>query len=154
MPIRASIDTQATPDGDMPVCKQVALWAGADVLVTPNGAHFVNAPFMASGALLIEGVPWSMRGYLGQSHIMRFSGGVHHLRLHSERPPRQPSLHKYNDVQSETECAANQLCQHAFRDRADLHVPASTLRHLLSKALRLLPGCTDEKRWKNPLWST
>ena len=27
----------------------------ADVLVTPNGAHFVNAPFMAGGTLLIEG---------------------------------------------------------------------------------------------------
>ena len=35
-----------TPGGEVPLCEQVALWAGADLLLTPNGAHFVNAIFM------------------------------------------------------------------------------------------------------------
>ena len=47
-----------TPGGEVPFCEQLRLWAGADLIVTPNGAHFVNAIFMREGATLIEGVPW------------------------------------------------------------------------------------------------
>ena len=46
-----------TPGGEVPFCEQLRLWAGADLIVTPNGAHFVNAIFMREGATLIEGVP-------------------------------------------------------------------------------------------------
>ena len=44
-----------TPGGATPLCEQVALWAEADQILTPNGAHFVNAIFMREGATLIEG---------------------------------------------------------------------------------------------------
>ena len=30
----------------MPLCEQVSLWNSADLILTPNGAHFVNSPFM------------------------------------------------------------------------------------------------------------
>lgn len=58
MPRAAHNRTASTPGGETPICEQLALWRSADVLLTPNGAHFVNAPFMAAGAVLVEGVPW------------------------------------------------------------------------------------------------
>ena len=92
-----------TPGDAMGVCAQVALWQSADVLLTPNGAHFVNAPFLAPGSVLIEGVPWSMRGYIGQTHATRWATGVHHLRLHSARPPASAELGRGRGAQGEKE---------------------------------------------------
>ena len=69
----AKLRVVGTPGAEVHVCEQAALWASADVLLTPNGAHFVNAAFMTAGALLLEGVPWSMRGYQGQPMITRYS---------------------------------------------------------------------------------
>ena len=66
-----------TPGGATPLCEQVALWAEADQILTPNGAHFVNAIFMREGATLLEGVPWAMRNYTGQLAITRRTLHVH-----------------------------------------------------------------------------
>ena len=46
----AVLRTTPTPGALVPLCEQVRLWATADIVLTPNGAHFVNAPFMATGA--------------------------------------------------------------------------------------------------------
>ena len=53
------------------------LWAAADLLLTPNGAHFVNAIFMREHATLLEGVPWAMRAYVGAIAIVGRASQVH-----------------------------------------------------------------------------
>ena len=158
-----------TPGGATPLCEQVALWAEADQILTPNGAHFVNAIFMREGATLLEGVPWAMSNYTGQLAVTRrtayalhvhyiclacvlhvhcmctASRGIHarrhsglrHLRLHSQRPP--PTSY-YTDTfgslltRSEKACAAEQDCQHRFRDHAMIYVDPSALRVALADA--------------------
>ena len=75
-----------TPGGATPLCEQVALWAEADQILTPNGAHFVNAIFMREGATLLEGVPWAMRNYTGQLAVTRRTACAHahaHARAHA-----------------------------------------------------------------------
>ena len=67
-----------TPGGATPLCEQVALWAEADQILTPNGAHFVNAIFMREGATLLEGVPWAMRNYTGQLAVTRRTACAQH----------------------------------------------------------------------------
>ena len=86
-----------TPGGEVPFCEQLRLWAGADLIVTPNGAHFVNAIFMREGATLIEGVPWAMRSYTGQLTATKYSG-LRHVRLHSARPPASPELAAFSSM--------------------------------------------------------
>ncbi len=143
--------TVPTPGGEVDVCEQVAAWSAADVLLTPNGAHFVNAPFMAPGALLVEGVPWSMREYVGQPLLTRHSSIVH-VRLHSSRPPRSAALAPFNRV-NESECAASEICRRRYRDHADLRVTAEYLRSKLRPALELA-SCRDADGWKNPFGKT
>ena len=144
-----------TPSGSSPVCKQIELWHSTDVLLTPNGAHFVNAPFLAFGSVLLEGVPWGMREYVGQAHITRWASGVHHLRLHSDRPPRSKELIPFRHVGSEEECAASEMCRRKYRDRALLYVDASAMLQLLKPALALVrSGCRDAKNWKNSFGRT
>ena len=121
-----------TPGGDAALCEQVALWARPDLVLTPNGAHFVNAIFMREGATLLEGVPWAMANYSGQLAITRHSGLVH-LRLHSERPPTSSELGGFAQL-SEAECGAQERCQHRYRDRADIHVTPRELRRALAEA--------------------
>ena len=75
-----------TPGGATPLCEQVALWAEADQILTPNGAHFVNAIFLREGATLLEGVPWAMRNYTGQLAVTRRTACAHahaHARAHA-----------------------------------------------------------------------
>ena len=144
-----------TPGDAMGVCAQVALWQSADVLLTPNGAHFVNAPFLAPGSVLIEGVPWSMRGYIGQTHATRWATGVHHLRLHSARPPASAELGPFAHVANEEACAASELCRRRYRDRAMLHVDRAALLAVLRPTLDLLAaGCADTPHWRNPFGRT
>ena len=164
-----------TPGGATPLCEQVALWAEADQILTPNGAHFVNAIFMREGATLLEGVPWAMSNYTGQLavtrrtacarhvhgmctacalhvhcmctasrgiHARRYSG-LRHLRLHSQRPP--PTSY-YTDTfgslltRSEKACAAEQDCQHRFRDHAMIYVDPKALRVALADAAAPAPA--------------
>lgn len=109
----------------------MALWAGADVILTPNGAHFVNAPFMRAGGVLLEGVPWAMREYVGQLAITSFSL-LYHRRLHSARPPFSRALAPFNTVESEDKCAANEICRRRFRDHSLIWTSPSELVGVLS----------------------
>ena len=144
-----------TPSEAMPICEQVGLWHAADVLLTPNGAHFVNAPFLSPGAILLEGVPWAMRGYVGQAFATRWSPSVHHLRLHSTRPPPSRELGPFGQVGSESECAESEICRRRYRDRAMLHVEPSAMLALLEPALAVVRiGCVDEPGWTNPWGKT
>jgi len=152
-PATAPLVVVGTPGSSMTVCSQVALWASADILMTPNGAHFVNAPFMAAGSLLLEGVPWSMGGYIGQTLITRWSG-VHHLRLRSSRPPSAPILGAYGRVKDEAACATNELCMRSYRDHSNIHVTPTALAELLAAASTELLGCVDKLRWKNRFGKT
>ena len=68
-----------TPGGATPLCEQVALWAEADQILTPNGAHLVNAIFMREGATLLEGVPWAMGNYTGQLAVTRRTAYARHM---------------------------------------------------------------------------
>ena len=89
---------------------------------------------LLSGALLLEGVPWSMRGYIGQTSITRYSG-IHHIRLHSSRPPHLTKLTGFNHVQSEEACAASELCRRAYRDSSNIHVGPDVLKAALARAV-------------------
>ena len=169
-----------TPGGATPLCEQVALWAEADQILTPNGAHFVNAIFMREGATLLEGVPWAMRNYTGQLAITRRTlhvhgmctadawhvhgmmmctacalqmhgrrmacaphaprhSGLRHLRLHSQRPPPTRALGNLR-MRSEEACAAEQDCQHRFRDHAMIYVEPGALRVALADAAAQAPA--------------
>lgn len=84
----------AAAGGLIGICEQVKLWASADIVLTPNGAHFVNAPFMQKGGIIIEGVPWGMREYLGQAGAVKLWCGHPSVRgvesgQDSERVPKQ-----------------------------------------------------------------
>lgn len=143
-----------TPGDDMSVCEQLAIWNAADVLVTPNGAHFVSAPFLAPGAVVLEGVPWAMRAYVGQAHTTRWAPGVHHVRVHSTRPPPSAELGHFGHW-SEEACAASELCRRRYRDRAMLHVDVGAMGALLRAALALVrAGCEDAPGWANPYGRT
>lgn len=122
--------TTPTPSAQVHICDQVKLWANSDLILTPNGAHFVNAPFMRPGAVLIEGVPWSMRAYLGQLEITRFSEIVH-VRLYSARPPPSKALVPFNRVETEQLCAANEICSRRYRDHSNIWVSSDDLARLL-----------------------
>ena len=184
-----------TPGGATPLCEQVALWAEADQILTPNGAHFVNAIFMREGATLLEGVPWAMRNYTGQLAITRRTlhvhgmctadawhvhgmmmctacalqmhgrrmascalhheahmhaqahahahaprhSGLRHLRLHSQRPPPTRAFGNLR-TRSEEACAAEQDCQHRFRDHAMIYVEPGALRVALADAAAQAPA--------------
>uniref|UniRef100_A0A7S4C6H9 Glycosyltransferase 61 catalytic domain-containing protein n=1 Tax=Chrysotila carterae TaxID=13221 RepID=A0A7S4C6H9_CHRCT len=134
-----------SPSASMPICEQISVWAMADAIATPNGAHFVNAPFLPRGAVLVEGVPWSMRHYVGQLRITQHFS-TRHLRAHSSRPPPSPLLGRFSAVGSEQECEVNQACQHAYRDRANLHVEPQAIIAALSPLL----NCRDDDDWQNP----
>ena len=131
-PRGGDVSVVATPGGEVPLCDQIRLWAEADLVLTPNGAHFVNAPFMAAGAALVEGVTWAMRGYTGQLQITRHSG-LHHVRLHSTRPPSKPVLGRFAKL-SEEECAKEEACQHRFRDRSFIHAGPGMMLKAVAEA--------------------
>ena len=118
-----------------------------DVMLTPNGAHFVNALFMPPGALLIEGVPWSMRAYPGQPHITRWSH-IHHVRVYSSKPPPASALQPF-ERHSERECAMSEVCRRRYRDHANIYVSALNLLAVVRPALKLI-GCVDTPGWHNP----
>ena len=136
-----------TPGPASRTCEQVATWASTDVMLTPNGAHFVNALFMPPGALLIEGVPWSMRAYPGQPHITRWSH-IHHVRVYSSKPPPASALQPF-ERHSERECAMSEVCRHRYRDHANIYVSAHNLLAVVRPALKLI-GCVDTPGWHNP----
>ena len=70
-------------------------------------------------------------------HISCRHSGLRHLRLHSQRPP--PTRHNTQAfgsllTRSEEACAAEQDCQHRFRDNAMIYVDPSALRVALADA--------------------
>ena len=70
-------------------------------------------------------------------HISCRHSGLRHLRLHSQRPP--PTRHNTHALgslltRSEEACAAEQDCQHRFRDNAMIYVDPSALRVALADA--------------------
>ena len=136
--------TAPTPGGETPVCEQISLWASADAVVTPNGAHFVNAIFLPPSAVLVEGVPWAMAAYEGQPTITIHSG-IHHVRVYSSRPPAlQPAALRHGLADStEARCAADEVCKRRYRDHANIYVPAEAVVALLRAHL----GCRDDPKW-------
>lgn len=136
--------TAPTPGGETPVCEQISLWASADAVVTPNGAHFVNAIFLPPSAVLVEGVPWAMAAYEGQPTITIYSG-VHHVRVYSSRPPAlQPAALRHGLSDStEARCAADEVCKRRYRDHANIYVNAEAVVALLRAHL----GCRDDPKW-------
>ena len=147
LPSISRLRVVGTPGPDMRICDQVRLWAASDVILTPNGAHFVNALFLTPGSILFEGVPWSMRNYPGQPTITRWSD-VHHLRLHSARPPATQQLGRYAQVSSEAQCMTDELCMRAFRDKANISINASSFFRLVRRISMIL-GCTNAPNWHN-----
>jgi hypothetical protein len=99
-----------TPGGATPLCEQVALWAEADQILTPNGAHFVNAIFMREGATLLEGVPWAMRNYTGQLAVTRCTACAQHgmctacARHHEAHTHKHTRTHTHMHVHAHAHC--------------------------------------------------
>ena len=70
-------------------------------------------------------------------HIACRHSGLRHLRLHSQRPPpTRHNTHAFGSLltRSEEACAAEQDCQHRFRDHAMIYVDPSALRVALADA--------------------
>jgi len=136
-----SVRTVPTPSGEMPFCSQVRLWAEADVVLTPNGAHFVNAPFLPPGALLLEGMPFGMSRYIGQRRVTAQSG-IEHVRLFSARPPIPPGNSGGTGWRAatvrEADCERLELCARFFRDKTDIVCDPSNLISAVRAARRRL----------------
>ena len=72
------------------------------------------------------------------AHAPRHSG-LRHLRLHSQRPPPTRAFGNLR-TQSEEACAAEQDCQHRFRDHAMIYVEPGALRVALADAAAQAPA--------------
>lgn len=68
------------------LCEQAAWVAGASLVISPHGAHLLNALWMDTGATLIEVMPWGMWEYPGYQSLFQRSGLTYH-RVNSSRPP-------------------------------------------------------------------
>jgi len=125
LPPNASVATFVTA-GSAPLCEQVQWVHGASLVLSPHGAHLTNALWMASGALLLEAMPWGMWDYPRTYTGLLKGSGVLHQRLLARRPPPD-APHYANLTTGEQEhdqgrCGRNEACRRFYRAHSALHL--------------------------------
>ena len=125
--LRAALPTASvqveTTRAHAPICTQARWVHGAAAVLSPHGAHLLNALWMPRGAALLEVMPWAMWDYEGYSALFK-AAELRHAKIRAARPPPTDAhwtTANGRQEHSQRRCAMTEGCRMFYRGQSRLH---------------------------------